>query len=282
MSDYKDKVVVITGAACGIGKELAGQFAVKGAKLALADIDRDNIAAVEKELRSKGAEVFSAVFDVTDYSAMEKFSKDTFARYGRVDLLFNNAGVVTTGTIWEMPLKDWDWTYDVNVMGTVHGIKAFVPEMIKQDRECAVINTAALAGFLAERNAPAYTASKFSIISLSEVFDIQLQDAGLKVRAHVACPAAVKTELTASERNRNAAYYDASEPYYKSGDYKKRNSALNESIAAGKPVQEIVSSIIAGVEKGTFYIVTEPDQIPVMGLRVMSVLKGARPVWAKK
>jgi len=282
MSDYKDKVIVITGAASGIGKELAVQFAAKGAKLALADIDAANIAKFEKELISKGVEVYTSVFDVTDYSEMEKFSKNTFAKFGKVDYLFNNAGIITTGTIWEMPLKDWDWTYDVNVMGAVHGIKAFVPGMIKQDTECAVVNTAALAGFLAERNSPAYTASKFSLISLSEVFDIQLQDAGLKVRAHVACPSAVKTDLGDSERSRNKAYIDVNDAYYKSDDFKKRNSAVKNSITSGKPVEEIVSSIIAGLEKGTFYIITEPDQIPVMGLRVMSILKGARPVWVNK
>ena len=116
MSDYKDKVVVIIGAANGIGKELASQFAAKGAKLALADIDAANLAKLEKDLKTKGAEVLTSIFDVTSYADMENFAKKTFDKYGTVDYLFNNAGVIAAGTIWDLPLKDWDWLFGVNVM----------------------------------------------------------------------------------------------------------------------------------------------------------------------
>lgn len=281
MSDYKDKVVVITGAANGIGKELAAQFAAKGAKLALADIDAENIAKLEKELKSKGAEVFTSIFDVSNYADMETFSKKTFEKYGSVDYLFNNAGVIAAGTIWELPLKDWEWVFGVNVMGTVHGVRAFVPEMLKQDKESRVINTASVAGMVTGANLPVYVSSKFAALSLTEVFDIQLQDTASKVRAHVICPGVVQTDLKNCNRHRPAALFDADDRYYKTEDFKTKNTTLQNSFAAGITTEKAVATIFEEMEKGTFYIMTHPEYNPLISLRVMGILKGARPVFKK-
>lgn len=282
MSDYKDKIVVIIGAANGIGKELAAQFAAKGAKLAIADIDAENLAKFEKELKSKGTEVLSSIFDVSVYSEVENFANKTFEKYGTVDYLFNNAGVIAAGTIWELPLSDWDWVFGVNVMGTVHGIRAFVPAMLKQDKESRVINTASIAGMVVGENLPVYVSSKFAALSLTEVFDLQLQDSGSKVRAHVVCPGIVQTDLKNCNRHRPAALFDSGDSYYKSDDFKKKNATLQESFASGMPVEKAVSAIFEGIEKGTFYIMTHPEYNPIISLRVMGILKGTRPVKFQK
>ena len=165
MSNFESRVVVITGAANGIGRELARRFASMGSKLALTDIDEVNLARVATELRGKGTEVYTEIFDISDYTAMENFSQNVFKKYGSVDILFNNAGVIAAGSIWETPINDWIWLNRVNVMGTVHGIKAFVPAMIKQDTVCRVVNTASIAGLVTVENSPAYVASKFSAVT---------------------------------------------------------------------------------------------------------------------
>ncbi len=281
MSDYKDKVVVIVGAANGIGKELASQFAAKGAKLALADIDAENMAKLEKTLKEKGAEVITSIFDAASYDDMEKFAKKTFEKYGSVDYLFNNAGVIAAGRIWELPLKDWEWLFGVNVMGTVHGVKAFVPEMLKQEKESRVINTSSVAGMITGTNLPVYISSKFAALSLTEVFDIQLQDSGSKVRAHVICPGVVQTDLNNCARHRPAALFDADDSYYKSDDYKTKNAALQGSFATGITTEKAVATIFEEMEKGTFYIMTHPEYNPLISLRVMGILKGTRPVFKK-
>ena len=277
MQDYTTKVVAITGAANGIGKELARRFARAGARLALADIDVDNLTLLAAELGSAGAEVSTAVFDVRSFDAMEGFARQTYASYGQVDLFFNNAGVISVGTIWEQPLADWDWLLDVNVKGVLHGIKAFVPRMIGQDMPCRIINTASIAGLLTVENSPAYVASKFASLSMTEVLDLQLQAAGAKVTAHVICPAVVQTDLDNCLRHRDPATFDAADPYYQTEDYIRRFEVVTKSMPAGLPVDAAVEVIIDQLERGTFYILTHPMYNPAITGRTAGIVAGARP-----
>ncbi|WP_448058621.1 SDR family NAD(P)-dependent oxidoreductase [Cellulomonas hominis] len=277
MQDYQGKVVAITGAAHGIGAELARRFAGAGARLALADIDADALAALHKELADAGAEVLEAVFDVRHSEAMEDFAAQTYRAYGAVDLFFNNAGVISVGTIWEQPLADWDWLLDVNVKGVVHGIRAFVPRMIAQDTPCRIIDTASIAGLLTVENSPAYVASKFAALSLTEVLELQLQGIGSKVTAHVVCPAVVQTDLDHCLEHRDPATYDADDPYYATQDYRDRFAVVTQSIPAGLPVADAVETIITEMEKGTFYILTHPAYNPAITGRTAAVVGGVRP-----
>ncbi len=277
MSNLECKVVVITGAANGIGRELARRFAVRGSKLALTDIDAKNLGKLETELTSKGAEVYTEVFDIADYAAMEKFSGNVFKKFGSVDILFNNAGVIAAGSIWETPINDWTWLNKINVMGTVHGIKAFVPAMIKQDTVCRVVNTASIAGLVTVENSPAYVASKFAAVSLTEVLELQLQEAGTKVKAHVVCPAVVQSDLNNCTRHRTSDIYNADDPGYKTEDFKKRNSVVQMSMSFGMPTETAVTRIINGIENDLFYILTHMEASPLIGLRNMGIMSGARP-----
>ena len=106
MKLFKDKVAVITGAANGIGRELAFEAASRGMKVVIADIDVKNLENVKVELENKGADVLSLVIDVTEYEQVEKLANETINKYKQVDLLINNAGVVVAGKIWETPLND--------------------------------------------------------------------------------------------------------------------------------------------------------------------------------
>ena len=277
MSKLKCDVVVITGAANGIGREIARRFAARGSKLALADIDAKNLGRVESELSAKGVEVYTEVFDVSDYAVFEKFSENVYKKFGSVDILFNNAGVIAAGTTWETPLNDWHWLKKVNVMGTVHGIKAFVPRMIKQDSESRVVNTASIAGLVTVENSPAYVASKFAAVSLTEALELQLQQAGAKIKAHVVCPAVVQSDLNNCEKHRPAYLYNADDPGYKTEDFKKRNSVVQMSMAFGMPTETAVTRIIRGLENDLFYILTHLEASPLIGLRNMGIMNGNRP-----
>jgi NADP-dependent 3-hydroxy acid dehydrogenase YdfG len=279
MENYQGKVVAITGAANGMGTELARRFGAAGARLALADIDAEKLAALRAELVHDGVEVLDSVFDVRSFEAMDAFARATYAAYGAVDLFFNNAGVITVGTIWEQPLADWDWLLDVNVKGVLHGIKAFVPRMIEQDTECRIITTASIAGLLTVENAPAYVASKFAALSMTEVLDLQLQAAGSKVTAHVICPAVVDTDLDNCLRHRGPSTYDADDPYYQTADYLKRFEVVTDSMPAGLPVDAAVETIITEMEKGTFYILTHPMYNPAITGRAAAVVAGTRPTF---
>lgn len=277
MQNYDNKVVAITGGANGLGKELARRFAGAGARLALADIDADNLEALRAELVDNGVEALATVIDVRDYDAMDTFARETYAAYGAVDLFFNNAGVIGVGTIWEQPLSDWDWLIDVNIKGVVHGIKAFVPRMLAQDTECRIINTASIAGMLTVEHSPAYVASKFAALSLTEVLDLQLQGIGAKVRAHVICPAVVQTDLDNCLRHRDPDSYNPDDPYYQTADFQARSAVVVRSIPLGMPVADAVNTIIAEMEKGTFYILTHPAYNPAITARTAGIVAGTRP-----
>lgn len=277
MQDYQGKVVAITGAANGMGKELARRFAAAGAHLALADIDADNLLALAKQLGEDGASVRTSVFDVRHFEAMEAFARDAFEAWGGVDLFFDNAGVISVGTIWEQPLADWDWLLDVNVKGVVHGIKAFVPAMLAQDKPCRIVVTSSIAGLLTVENSPAYVASKFASLSLTEVLDLQLQGIGAKLTAHVVCPAVVQTDLASCLRHRDPSTYDADDPYYRTEDFVTRSAVVTGSMPYGLPVDEAVETIITEMERGTFYILTHPAYNPAITGRVAGIVAGVRP-----
>lgn len=277
MQDYKGKVVAITGAANGMGKELARRFAAAGARLALADIDADNLYALAKQLGEDGASVRTSVFDVRHFEAMDAFARETFAEWGGVDLFFDNAGVISVGTVWEQPLSDWDWLLDVNVKGVVHGIKAFVPGMLAQERPCRIVVTSSIAGLLTVENSPAYVASKFASLALTEVLDLQLQGVGAQLTAHVVCPAVVQTDLADCLRHRDPSTYDADDPYYRTEDFVKRSAVVTGSMPYGLPVEEAVETIITETERGTFYILTHPAYNPAITGRVAGIVAGVRP-----
>lgn len=281
MQDYQGKVVAITGAANGIGKELARRFAAAGARLALADIDAENLAALAEELGAT-AQVRTSVFDVRHFDAMEAFARDAFEAFGGVDVFFDNAGVISVGTIWEQPLADWDWLIDVNVKGVVHGIKAFVPGMIAQAKPCRIVVTSSIAGLLTVENSPAYVASKFASLSLTEVLDLQLQAVGAQLTAHVVCPAVVQTDLDNCLRHRDPASYDADDPYYSTPDYVVRQAVVTGSMPHGLPVADAVETIITQMENEVFYILTHPAYNPAISGRVQGIVAGVRPTLVKR
>lgn len=276
--EHNDKVIVITGAANGIGAQLARRYAAEGAQLALADIDEPNLAALAGELAGTGSRPVTAVIDVADDVAVAAFAATTYAEYGRVDYCYSNAGVISVGAIWEEPLADWEWLWDTNVMGTVHMIRAFIPRMIAQGTPSHFITTASIASLLTVENSPSYVASKFAALSLTEVLELQLQDAGAPVMAHAVCPAIVKTDLMNCPRHRRPGTWDPDDPYFGSADFKKRLAIATMSMEqVGMPVEEAVETIVRGVDEGTFYILTHPAYNPAITARVQGIVNGVRP-----
>ncbi len=152
MSDFKDKVAVITGAASGIGKGIAEKCAKEGMKIILCDIEKSKLSYVEEELKTMGAEVFNVVADVSNINDVKKLAQTTANHFGEIHILINNAGVgfatKTSTNIWECPIADWNWILEVNVWGVIHGIHVFTPLMLKQDNECYIVNVASMAGLI--------------------------------------------------------------------------------------------------------------------------------------
>ncbi|EQB89011.1 short-subunit dehydrogenase [Clostridium punense] len=277
MKDFKNKVAVVTGAANGIGRELAREAALRGMKVVIADIDVENLNKVKVELEEKGTEVLSLVIDVTEYDQVEKLAKETIERFGEVHLLFNNAGVVVPGKIWELPLKDIDYIMESNLYSVVYGIKVFVPIMLKQDNPCHIVDVASVAGLLTSPAMPTYHMTKFGNVALSEAVNYQLQGMGSKIKMSVFCPGYIQTDLHNCDKRRTEKFKIDEDPYYTSEGFYAGLKQSEHVIKTGMPIDSIGMSVFQGIEDENFYILTHPQYNPIIGLRVKNILEGKNP-----
>jgi short-subunit dehydrogenase len=277
MKDFKNKVAVITGAANGIGKELAKDAALRGMKVVIADIDSENLDKVKVELEKLGAEVLSLIIDVTEYEQVEKLAKETIEKFGAVDLLFNNAGVVVPGKIWELPLKDVDYIMQSNLYSIVYGLRAFVPIMLKQDTPCHIVNVASAAGLITSPSMPTYHMTKFGNVGLSESVNYQLQEMGSKIKMSVFCPGFIQTDLHNCDKRRTEKFKIDENPYYTSESYYSGLKQSDFVIKTGMPIDSIGMSVFQGIEDENFYILTHPQYNPIIGLRAKTILDGKNP-----
>jgi NAD(P)-dependent dehydrogenase (short-subunit alcohol dehydrogenase family) len=203
MRTFHDRVAVITGAASGIGRGLARRCGHEGMKVVLADIEEAALAETEAELRALGASALAVVTDVSQARDVELLAQKTLDAYGAVHLLCNNAGVGVVRSVWESTLADWQWVLGVNLWGVIHGLRVFVPIMLKQESECHIVNTASIAGLVVgPGSSSTYNVSKHGVVALSETLYYELAQRGAKVNVSVLCPGWVNTRIFDAERNR--------------------------------------------------------------------------------
>jgi NAD(P)-dependent dehydrogenase (short-subunit alcohol dehydrogenase family) len=207
MKDCKGKVAVITGGASGVGRAIGERLGREGARLVLADIERGALDKTVAELAAQGIEVIGHVTDVTKFESVEALADKSFSHYGAVHLLFNNAGIGPgeAPTLWDTDLNTWQWGFNVNVWGVIHGLKAFLPRLVAQNLEAHVINTTSSNGGLYMLpNTPVYAATKAAVSAMTEVLYFQLSGQGSPVRVSVLFPGPhiVRTGLFNSERVR--------------------------------------------------------------------------------
>lgn len=278
MEEFRGKRVALIGASHGIGEQMARQMAAAGARLSLADLSGEPIEALGKQLADNGVNVITTVVDVRDEAAVEMFAERTFAHFGELDYCFHNAGVSAVGNVWKIPLADWHWSFDVNVMGPVHSVRAFIPRMIDQDNECHFVITASAAGLITSWGGASYSASKHALIGLAETLECDLQKAGAKVKNHVVCPGYVLSNLHNSLDYRPADEWDPADPAYADSDYAEAMQRSTKSTGEiGMTTEEAVQIILNQLARGDFLILTHPQLGPVIEKRYHNLISGVRP-----
>lgn len=217
MLDLNGKVAVVTGGASGVGLALVRLLGRQGMRIAIADIDQAALDRTVDELKAAGTEAIGVKTDVTRAESVDALAEAVFGAFGNVHLLFNNAGVglgEAQRRIWTLPVKDWNWGFAVNLMGIVHGIRAFVPRMLEAGEEGMVINTSsANGGLFALPATPIYAATKAAVTALTESLQFQFLMDKTRLRAAVLFPGpnVVNTRILDSNRNRPSEFSDGGE-----------------------------------------------------------------------
>ncbi len=275
MQDLHDKVAVITGGADGIGKAIAQRAAREGMKLVLADIDGPKLDATVAGLAADGAEVLGVRTDVSKAAEMDTLAAATFARFGNVHLLVNNAGVALAKSAWDATVADWDWVLGVNLYGVIHGVRAFVPTMLAKGEVGHIINVASVAGLMSAPAFATYNASKHAVVTLSEGMhhDLVLRHSSLKIS--VLCPAWVKTRIAESERNRDVG--DRSDPAAMDPVTKQMVGTVLSAVAHGIEPSKVADAVFEAIATGRFYILTHPGTKAAVKVRMEDILQGRNP-----
>jgi NAD(P)-dependent dehydrogenase (short-subunit alcohol dehydrogenase family) len=247
MEDLTGKVAFITGGASGIGLGMAGAFAERGMKIVLADIEQEALERASEELRSGGAEVSGVVCDVSDYASVEAAADHAIGAFGKVHVLCNNAGVSPVGALDECTAEDWEWILGVNLMGVIHGIRAFVPRMKAQGEGGHVVNTSSIAGMVALPTLGMYTATKYAVVGISETLMGELLP--FEMGVSVLCPSFVRTQLADGGRNRPEHLgAGGAAPEF-------MVQALNE----GMDPLEVGRTVVRAIEANQLYVFTHAD-----------------------
>lgn len=247
---FQGGTAVITGAAGGVGSGLARQAAALGMNLVLADLDAGQLDTVAGTLET---EVITVPTDVADPAALEHLADQAWHRFGRVDLLFNNAGVLRAGLSWEISPEHFQRCFSVNVMGVHHGLRAFVPRLLKDGTPAHIVNTASLGGFLSSPMLAPYNASKAAVVSLSESLYGELKMLGAPIGVSVLDPGPVRSGI-----------FDA--PFGDGGG----NPAVRSFVdfiqghvngAGGITPDQSAAHLFAGIQAGLFWILPFPENL---------------------
>lgn len=276
MRDFKDKVAVVTGGASGIGLAMAKRFAREGMRVVIADIDVAVLEAAEREIRSMGATVLGVRTDVSRLQEVEALAANVLDRFGGVHLICNNAGVGhMPGPIWEQSVEEWRWVMGVNLWGVIHGIRTFVPIMLKRGEDGHVVNTASAAGLISAPFFGIYHATKHAVVSISEVLYAQLASAGAHIGVSVLCPGFVKTRIMESSTRNRPPELAGAEP---SPAVQALIQQFCSMVEAGMPPEAVADKVLDAIRDEKLYILTHSEFNERIRQRVEDILAGRNPV----
>ena len=245
--------VFITGGASGLGRALALTYARQGARVCIGDINPEQGLSVEQEINQNGGEGLFVECDVRRLPDFDKARETLVSTWGGVDVVVNNAGVASAGSIEDTTLGDWEWILDINVLGVVRGCKAFTP-LFREQGGGAFVNVASMAGLMLAPLMDSYNVSKAGVIALSETLSQELRGGGIHVSC--VCPAFFQTNLTSSMRSDIP------------GIQQNVNKLMKRS---GVTAEDVAEAIVRSVDKRSFWV------LPHARERRMWVLKRYLP-----
>lgn len=241
--------IFITGGASGLGRALAERYAREGARILIGDLDTARCKAVLDSILELGGSGQAIACNVTKEEDLQAAAAWLQKNWGGVDIVFNNAGVAQAGRIDDVPLSDWQWIVDINLLGVVRGCKAFAP-MLRKQRSGHIVNVASMAGLIHLPAMSAYNATKAAVVALSETLYAELADDGVAVS--VVCPAFFRTNLAATMRTTDPRLEQTTRKLVE----RSRHSA-----------EGVAEKVFRGVRARDFHILTHSDSIAAWRLK---------------
>lgn len=252
MQDLPGKTAFITGAASGVGYGMAHAMLKSGMNVVIADIRGDGLESAGQELEKISDSVYAIRIDVTDREAMASAADEAEAKFGKIHMLCNNAGINVFGPIEDASYDDWDWIMDVNLNSVFNGIKSFLPKIKAHGEGGHIVNTASMASIVSGPGAGIYTAAKAGVRGLTESLWYGLAPQGIRVS--LVCPGLVNSNIDKSEEirpeSRSRSGYPPNEEFAK---------RLGEIQKKGMDPIEIGEKILRGILNDDLYILTHPD-----------------------
>lgn len=258
--EFSGRVAVITGAAGGIGLALAHEAVRRGMRVVIADIRQDALDAAARELTAAGGEVLAVRTDVTKAAAIEALAEAAVARFGKVNLLINNAGTFVAGLAWDTPAEQYDWVIDLNLKSVIHGIRTFVPRMIAQGDSCHVINVASAAGITVYPGYATYSLTKHAVLALSEALYQDLVCEGMeRIGVTVVMPGMVKSEILSPENSSPAELHLDRRSRFENRTVRGVERMMAAGMGAAMTPAEAARRVFDAAASGELYVLPNHD-----------------------
>ncbi len=271
MKDFAGKTAFITGGAGGIGFAMARAFGQRGMKVAIADVEPETCAKAVETLRREGITTMGSACDVSDRASLAEAADKTFAAFGKVHVLCNNAGVSRAGPIETIASSDWDWVIGVNLKGLVHGLQLFLPHMKAHGEDGHIVNTASVNGVSGSARSGPYSATKFAVVGMSEVLAAELAETPIGVS--VLCPSWVRTRMLDNGRNRPARFGGPIRLDADSGNA-ERNARYAKALESGLDPAYVAGLVIGAIETRRLFVFTHADTRAAVEHRHELMLQG--------
>lgn len=260
LEELRGGTAVVTGAGSGIGEGIAREAATLGMNVVLADVSADRLASVAADLRADGRRVLTVPTDVTVAADVDTLADATYAEFGAVTLLANNAGLESVGFTWDIPADEWRRVIDVNLTGVFHGIRSFVPRMGADPAPSHVVNTVSVGGVAITPKMTAYAASKHGVQALTESLYLECAQRFPQIQVSVFSPGRVATRIFEDVAVRPESGSDA--------------EFWRENIREGMTPTEAATLYFDGIAREEFWILTHPQVFERLAGKRAKVLAG--------
>jgi NAD(P)-dependent dehydrogenase (short-subunit alcohol dehydrogenase family) len=266
-------VAVVTGGGSGIGFAMANAFAAAGCSVVVADVQRDALTDAERAIAdAHGVDVLAVRTDVSKVDEVDALAAATMERFGRVDVVCNNAGVASAGDPWFGGIEAWRWVMDVNFWGVVYGVRAFLPHLAASGAG-HIVNTASMAGLMPGFS-PAYDASKHAVVAITEGLHQTLRTTGLPIGVSCLCPGWIRTKILDSDRNWPS---DLGERPALDAAGQVTRKYVGRAIDEGMQPAAVADHVVDAVRNGRYWVFPNPEFVEIAMDRFQTIGEGVDP-----